>query len=1032
MSEKLDQLKAKLRELFQLDRPDLDFGFYRIMHAKQTEIDRFLDKELLPQVQAGLDSLKGEGSSELEEAVKQARALGFDPDQSSRVRELSEKYGTAADTAKTEDEIYSHLYRFFSRYYDRGDFISMRRYKEGVYAIPYEGEEVVLHWANKDQYYIKSSENLRDYTVKLAAGDDAPRLHLKLIEADIEKDNVKAADDKNRVFIFNSEKIEFQENAVTFGFEYRADPENRKQEFFIATCVDYVKGHASDFGTFVPLLLALSPTEKRKDRTLLEKFLVDYTSKNTMDYFIHKDLSGFLRRELDFYIKNEVMHLDDIENETAPRVERYLTQVRVIRQIAHKLIDFLSQLEDFQKRLWLKKKFVVEANWCITLDRVSETLYPAIAANKSQWAEWKNLGFLDIQTAEAVQEGNRELNLGDNTPPEQGTVEYLKAFPFMVIDTAFFDAAFKQKLLASIENIGEQTDGILIHSENFQALNLLQERYREQVKCVYIDPPYNTRKDGFPFKDGFLHSSWATMMFDRLQSVYSLMTYDGNIGHYIDENELLCATALLTIAFGEENRVVDIIWKNSSKNDQAFVSMQHEYFLGAVKSKNSNKGEWTELKEGLDEIYSAFEGFKKKHVDNWEAIHAEALLWYRQFPESNPIRDSKHYSWMDERGVYFPSDISGPNFGQYRYDVIHPTTKKICKEPASGWRFPETTMLDRIKDGFVHFGNDETTVPNNKTYLKDTERQSLTSIKYRDGRVASKLLADMFGGKTFTNPKDVDLSIRLLRAFKTHKSCILDYFSGTGTTAHSVINLNREDNGQRKYILVEMGEHFDTVLKPRIQKVVFSKDWRDGKPTDPASGISHCFKYLSLESYEDCLNNLELKRTGKQDDLLNRNASMKEDYTLRYMLDVESRDSLLNVAAFADPFNYTLKVATGSVGETKLTKVDMVETFNYLIGLKVKTMDAIRGVTVVTGENLKGDKILVLWRKTAETDSAALNLWFVKQGYNTQDMEFDIIYVNGDNNLENLRRDEQTWKVCLTEEEFLRRMFETDETGGAK
>ena len=224
-----------------------------------------------------------------------------------------------------------------------------------------------------------------------------------------------------------------------------------------------------------------------------------------------------------------------------------------------------------------------------------------------------------------------------------------------------------------------------------------------------------------------------------------------------------------------------------------------------------------------------------------------------------------------------------------------------------------------------------------------------------------------------------------------------------------------------------MGAHFDAVTKPRIQKVVFSNAWKDGRPTDSKSGISHCFKYIRLESYEDCLNNLELARTDEQDDLLNRNPALKEDYTLRYMLDVESKGSLLNVEAFADPFSYTLKVATGSVGETKPATVDMVETFNYLIGLKVQTMDLIKGITVLTGENLAGEKILVLWRKVAEIDSETLNDWFIKQGYSTQDMEFDIIYVNGDNHLQNLRTDEESWKVRLIEEEFALRMFPTEE-----
>jgi len=491
MATKLDQLKEKLRELFQLDRPDLDFGFYRIMHAKQAEIDQFLDQDLLPQVKAGLTSLRGYGNNELAEAVKQAKALGVDPEAVPRVRELKAKYGSQADSAKVEDEIYSHLYRFFSRYYDNGDFISMRRYKEGVYAIPYEGEEVVLHWANKDQYYIKSSEALRDYTVKLGEGDKAPRLHFKLVEADMEKDNRKAADDKKRLFIFNPEKTEVSATDVVLGFEYRADPDNRKQDVFIDACVAYVKKNAADFKAFAPKLLSLSPTEKRKDRTLLEKHLTAFTANYTMDYFIHKDLGGFLRRELDFYIKNEVVYLDDIENESAPHVEQYLAQIRVIRGIAHKLIDFLAQLEDFQKKLWLKKKFVVETNWCITLDRVPEKLYPEIASNQAQWAEWEKLGFVESAKSNKSKKELGDMGLDALALTKVGTVAYLKASPFMVIDTALFDAAFKQKLLSSIENIDEQTDGLLIHSENFQALELLQERFREQVKCIYIDPPYN-------------------------------------------------------------------------------------------------------------------------------------------------------------------------------------------------------------------------------------------------------------------------------------------------------------------------------------------------------------------------------------------------------------------------------------------------------------------------------------------------------------------------------------------------------------
>jgi adenine-specific DNA-methyltransferase len=244
-----------------------------------------------------------------------------------------------------------------------------------------------------------------------------------------------------------------------------------------------------------------------------------------------------------------------------------------------------------------------------------------------------------------------------------------------------------------------------------------------------------------------------------------------------------------------------------------------------------------------------------------------------------------------------------------------------------------------------------------------------------------------------------------------------------------VINLNREDGGRRKYILVEMGDYFDTVLKPRIQKVVYSRDWKEGKPVSRDTGISHMFKYIRLESYEDALNNLEVTRTDAQGELLARHAGMREDYMLRYMLDVETAGSasLLNVRRFDDPSNYKLMVSTGSVGETKEVNVDLVETFNYLLGLRVRHIDVIRGFKVVEGTSPSGEKVLVIWRNVKDKPNKDLDAFFLKQKYNTRDSEFDTIYVNGDNNLENLKKPDDTWKVRLIEEEFQRLMFDVED-----
>lgn len=389
----------------------------------------------------------------------------------------------------------------------------------------------------------------------------------------------------------------------------------------------------------------------------------------------------------------------------------------------------------------------------------------------------------------------------------------------------------------------EGTRNLFVEGDNLEALKLLQEAYLGEVKLIYIDPPYNTGKD-FVYQDNFtqgsseflkkslqeddegnkllanreaagrFHSEWLSMLYSRLVIARNLLRQDGIVVVSIDEKEHANLKKVCDEVFGASNFCGEIVWKNSSKNDQAYVSIQHEYLVVYVKDKNTNSGEWTERKQGLEEIYKAFEGFRREHGDDWDAIHQAALDWYRSFPPSNPISDSKHYNWMDERGVYFASDISGPNFGQYVYDVTHPDTGLVCKPPASGWRYPEKEMKERIQDERVHFGSDHTTVPKNKTYLKDTEFQSLTSMRYVDGRAASNRLKDIFGEKVFTNPKDEYLLADLFKAMDIKgQDIILDFFAGSGSTSHAVFERNRQHGSNCRSILVQIPEDLNESLK---------------------------------------------------------------------------------------------------------------------------------------------------------------------------------------------------------------------------
>ncbi|WP_375210668.1 site-specific DNA-methyltransferase [Hyphococcus sp.] len=387
----------------------------------------------------------------------------------------------------------------------------------------------------------------------------------------------------------------------------------------------------------------------------------------------------------------------------------------------------------------------------------------------------------------------------------------------------------------------DETENVFIEGDNLEVLKLLQKAYFGKVKMIYIDPPYNTGKE-FIYPDRFnedldtylrytgqkdsegrkfstntdaigrFHSNWLNMMYPRLYLARNLLREDGIILISIDENEFHNLKKLADEVFGETNYAGEIVWKNSSKNDQAYISIQHEYILVYVRNKDVNNGVWEERKEGLEDIYKAFDSFRAEHGNDWDAIHKAALAWYKQFPEANPITSSKHYSWMDERGVYFPDNISGPNDGQYVYEVLHPKTGKPVKQPSRGWFCPEENLKKLIAENRVHFGKDETTVPCLKTYLKSTENISITSLKIRDSRAASNRLRDLFGEKVFTNPKDEMLLKDLFKAMDIKDDdIVLDYFAGSGSTAHAVIELNRDTGARVRYVAVQLPEKLDSM-----------------------------------------------------------------------------------------------------------------------------------------------------------------------------------------------------------------------------
>ena len=1057
MSQKYEKLQTLLKELFQLDQPDLDFGLYRVMHAKSAEISQFLDNDLLPQVKDTFalyrSADKEEIEKELGKAVEQAQGLGVDPETTKKVKDLRARLASdAVDIGALESEVYDHLFSFFRRYYAEGDFLAKRVYKSGVYAIPYEGEEVTLYWANKDHYYIKTSEYLRDYAFRLRQHDGKTpmRVHFRLVDAaEGEHGNVKAAEGKDRVFIlaasgdsghdFIAEEDGGQGKELVIRFEYRAAtltdwPEDERadkkrppvQKDLSALAAKHVLAVADpalaewivELGK--PHVLA---NGDRADYCRLEAHLRRYTARNTFDYFIHKDLGTFLRRELDFYIKNEVMHLDDVENESAPRVDQYLSKIKVIRKIGGKIIDFLAQLEDFQRKLWLKKKFVVETQYCISLDRIPEEFYQEIATNEAQCKEWAKLF--------AIDEIKEDLTVPGFSKPVK--VEFLKAHKDLIVDTTWFSSHFTEAVLNAQADLDAGLCGIVVSSEATQSGRLMKRWLSDRVGVLLADPPYNTGSDGFPYKDSYQHASWLTMSYDFFTIMKTVMRADALCACFIDDHELYRLGLLMNEVFGEDQRAACAPWKSEASGGKEKTGLRtgHEYVLIYHNGDGTCIAQ-TEISTGALDREDKWGKYRKgRELRKWGGASSRADRPGQWFPLLTP-----------DGSMVLPIKNDGSE-GHWRWGKENPEIKKALDNPeVFHWEkcsYDRSVLVDVATERWVPFEK-----------IRDVKKSvgwSTWLDSVGTNADATRELKAMFGEKPFETPKASSIYRWLVSLHNDDEAYVVDLYAGSGTTAQAVIDLNSEDGSNRRFVVCDIDRSVQDVVWPRVKKAGYARSWKDGKPASRGDGYSILCKQVVLESYEDALNNLETRRTEKQQQLLDVDEAqsadgLREQYILRYMLDVETRgsQSLLNVQAFTDPTAYKLKVKRPGSDESREVNVDLLETFNWLIGLAVQHIAApqtfsaaferdsekrlqLKGrltqeedgpywFRTVTGTTPDGRRTLVIWRKLTsepEQDNLVLDEWFTKQGYAARDSEFDLIYVNGGNNLENLKTPDDLW-----------------------
>ncbi len=421
----------------------------------------------------------------------------------------------------------------------------------------------------------------------------------------------------------------------------------------------------------------------------------------------------------------------------------------------------------------------------------------------------------------------------------------------------------------------DTTRNLFIEGDNLDALKLLQETYLGKVKMIYIDPPYNTGND-FIYEDDFaedseeflkrsnqkdesgnrlvankesngrFHSDWLSMMYSRLKLARNLLRDDGVIFISIDDAESANLKELCVEVFGEDNSVASLIWEKGRKNDAKLVSVGHEYMLVFAKNKSffqERKIKWREVKPGAKEILDEYIKLRGRFAKNNAAVEQGIRDFYDVLPKNHPSKRHSRYNKVDDKGVWRDDNMSWPGGGGPTYDVIHPETGIACNVPEGGWRYSTIDkMNEMIRLGKVVFRKDHTEPPIRKTYLvelddeKETEEDSdvdesesddlpiqvAGSYFYRSALQATNELNQLFGKKVFNNPKDKEVIARWISYVGvSNGDIVMDFFAGSGTTGHAVLELNAFDNKTICYVLVQLPEVINPKAKGAKPAVAF-------------------------------------------------------------------------------------------------------------------------------------------------------------------------------------------------------------------
>lgn len=1032
-----------MTELFQLDEAEaLDFGLYRIIRRHNREVRAFLGEiitdgasralqggRLAELLDATFETMGNEAQADDKFRIKDLeQQLGLKPGMTQDQREaalaqaesfpalkgLVAEYRSRTETLSSQQtvqqdraEVLNRLYQFFSRHYQDGDFIVERRYgKGGARYVKSTGEDTEFHWATEDMYYIKSGDIFTDFPVRLANGQRV----LFTVEPE-SLQATRAALKPNDKAHYSLDTATREADLIKVRLKYLKGVQSEKQKDEIVIAVQ----KAGSSGT----------VENSVD---IRRWLNRFIARNQSDFFIHKRLKEALNEDLDIFIKTEVLDIDQLLAGTSLQTDlpkRAMKVAQIMHVVGRQIIDFLAALEDFQKALWEKKKLVLETRYIISLDRLERYAPGWLKQNivtiiDNQRQEWRELGLGDYANAAAC------IRHADGDLASSVTEHY---FP-LPVDTQNFDASFKWSMLEAVTvemSLDEALDGVAIQSDNWQALNTVQVKYRERVKCIYIDPPYNTDTSGIPYKNGYFHSSWNALMHDRLGYLKGLLRNDGALFVSIDKQERTNLERVLDNVFGSDNHIEELIWTQSTVNSQLpNYATNHEYVEVYAKHRASvenapemfrePKPGYSEIMELIEqlspdypashEVESALKSLMQQHqIDFRDELHAIGLEYDRETKKRDlwkGIYEYKYIEYRDSNGILVPDELArstnariivwqsisiaapaskqaastrDPNHSNYRfYRPKHPVTGKPCPHPKGGWKFPQLPdpeNAERVsfeahqKDQRIHWGKDEKTVPRLKSFLHEVEMNIGKSVfhDYADGE---RQVADMFGRSgIFLSPKHTRFVKRFVRQASKKSDWIVDIFGGSGSSPHAVLEANAEDFTRRRFLVVETNDYIQTLIIPRLKKGGAATVWAQGK-TKVLNGSGIFIRVQALEQYDDTLESLDTEISeGDSAELLFQDPA----FALRYRLEESSRSLYCGVDRFTSPFGYQLKRADGG-GEARPYEVDLVESVPYLLGMDVNRLYREKQGVVMLGRNQRGQSVSVFFRECATENSA--------------------------------------------------------------